>query len=49
VLFARHVALLEQLVLNIRMAHGEALSRSHIIQALVEAAMRRGIDAAQWV
>lgn len=49
VLLNRQVAFLDQICLNIRLDQGEALSRSHIIQALVEAAMRGGIESSQLV
>ncbi len=49
VLLNRQVAFLDHIVINIRSDHGEALARSHIIQALIEAAMQRGMDLSRLV
>jgi hypothetical protein len=44
ILLQRHVALLDRLALDIRIKHGQAITRSEIIFAMVEAAERRKMD-----
>ena len=49
ILFRRHVAMLDHLMVAIRLRHGTTVDRSQIIHAIVTGAMIRGVSADDFV
>jgi hypothetical protein len=47
VLLNRHIAYLDRLAVDIRLAHGRIIRRDALVRAFVEATMRRGVDLTQ--